>query len=131
MTAAFQVFLTILATTSATSHAADFFVTAVLREFPMKSGETIYKDYYINAGANNGLRQGAFIEAIRKMPAYDNVNSKLVGDTQVKIGRLQLIHVDKGLSIARLVVLYEKDKRPLIGHDAVMIGDLIQVAEKQ
>ena len=97
----------------------------------MKSGDALYKDYYINAGANNGLRSGAFIEAIRKLPAYDNINSKVLGDTQIKIARLQLIHVDKSISIARLVKFYEKDKTPLAGHDSVMIGDVIQVAEKQ
>lgn len=111
--------------------AADFMVTAVIRDFPMKSGETIYKDYYINAGANNGLKKGVFIDAVRKLSAFDNINSKLLGDTQIKIARMQLIHVDKGVSIARLVKFYEKDKTPLVGHDAVMIGDFIEVAEKQ
>lgn len=121
----------VLAGTIGTAHSADFMVTAVVREFPMKSGETLYKDFYINAGSNNGLRKGAYIEAMRKMAAFDNVNSKLAGDTQVKIARLQIIHIDKNLSIARLVKFYEKDKNPIAGFDTVMIGDVIQVAEAQ
>ena len=124
-------FIALILSFATTAQSSDFIVTAVIREFPMKSGEALYKDYYINAGANNGLRSGAYIEAIRKLSAYDNINSKLLGDTQIKIARLQLIHVDKTISVARLVKFYEKDKTPIAGHDAVMIGDVIQVAEKQ
>jgi hypothetical protein len=55
----------------------------------------------------------------------------MIGDTPVKVARLKLIHVDKGLSIARLVKFYEKDKTPIAGFDSVMIGDLIEVSTEQ
>ena len=113
------------------NHAADFFITSVIRELPMKAGEVLYKDYYINAGTNNGLKKGLVIEAVRKISAFDNINSKLVGDTSIKIAKLRLIHVDKGVSIARLVKYYDKETTPITGYDSVMIGDLIEVAEKQ
>ncbi|MBI3544868.1 MAG: hypothetical protein HY075_16470 [Deltaproteobacteria bacterium] len=113
------------------NHASDFFVTSVVRELPMKAGEVVYKDYYVNAGTNNGLRKGLVIEAVRKLSAFDNINSKLLGDTPVKIARLKIIHVDKTVSIARLEKFYEKEATPLTGFDAVMIGDLVQVAERQ
>ena len=123
------VLVSVLGATGA--QATEFFVTSVIREFPMKAGEAQYKDYYINAGSNNGLHKGLIIEAVRRMPAYDNINSKLIGDTPVKIARLKLIHVDKGVSVARLVKFYEKENTPLAGFDSVMIGDFIEVAEKQ
>jgi hypothetical protein len=113
------------------SHATDFIVMSVVRDFPMKLGETTYKDFYINAGSNNGLRKGLLLEAVRKMPAYDNMNSKLGGDTSIKIAKLRLIHVDKNISVARLVKFYEKETTPLAAIDSVMIGDFIEVAEKQ
>jgi len=116
---------------AAHSRGAEFFVTSVIREIPMKQGDAAYRDFYVNAGSNNGLRQGVFLEAIRKMPVYDNINSKLLGDTTVKIARLRVIHVDKDLAIARLVKFFEKETTPLAGFDSVMIGDLIQVSEKQ
>lgn len=123
--------MTAAAFTAKSANAADFFVTSVVRDFPMKAGETIYKDYYINAGTNNGLKKGIFIEAVRKVSAFDNINSKVMGDTAVKIARLQIIHIDKSVAIARLIQFYDKAKTPLAGHDAVMIGDTIEVAEKQ
>ncbi len=113
------------------NHASDFFITSVIRELPMKTGEVLYKDYYINAGTNNGLKKGLVIEAVRKISAFDNINSKLVGDTSVKIAKLKLIHVDKGVSVARLLKYYDKETTPITGYDSVMIGDLIEVAEKQ
>ena len=114
-----------------TAHAAEFFITSVIRDFPMRAGEKLYKDYYVNAGTNNGLREGAFIEAVRKVPIFDNINSKLLGDTGIKIARLKIIHVDKNVSIARMVKFYDKETTPQTGFDDVMIGDLIRVAEKQ
>jgi hypothetical protein len=113
------------------ANASEFFVTAVVRDVPMKSGEIQYKDYYINAGVNNGLRKGLFIEATRKLGAFDNINSKALGEAQIKVARLKLIHVDKTISIARLVKFYDKETTPLTGGEGVMIGDLIEVAEKQ
>ncbi len=114
-----------------TAQATEFFVTSVIREFPMKLGEVMHKDFYINAGANHGLKKGAFLDALRKMPVYDNINSKLLGDTNIKIARMKIIHVDKNFAIARLVSYFEKDVAPLGGYDSVMIGDLIEVSDKQ
>lgn len=114
-----------------TAHASEFMITSVIRDIPMKNGETVFKDFYINAGTNNGLRKGAFLDAVRKMAVYDNLNSKMTGDTQVKIARLRVIHVDQGYAIGRLVKMYEKENSPLPGVDAPMIGDLIEVSEKQ
>ncbi|MBI2606925.1 MAG: hypothetical protein HYW49_12700 [Deltaproteobacteria bacterium] len=113
-----------------TSH-AEFFVTSVIRDVPMKQGEAQYKDFYINAGTNNGLQKGVFLDALRKMAVFDNINSKLAGNTPVKIARLKVIHVDKSVCVARLVKFYEKETTPLAGFDNVMIGDLIEVSEKQ
>lgn len=110
---------------------AEFAVVSVLRNLPMKSDDEIAKDYYINAGSNNGLKTGAFIEAQRKMPVHDTLHSKVIGDTAVTIARLKLIHVDKNVSIARLVQFYERKSSPLGGFDDIMVGDLIRVAEKQ
>lgn len=116
---------------STTARAQDFFVTSVVRDFPLTSGEKNPADYYVNAGSSNGLRKGLTIEAVRKLPIYDNMNSKLIGDTSVKIARMKIIHVDKTYSIARLVKMYDKAETPLAGHYNVMIGDLVEVAEKQ
>ncbi|HRK02714.1 MAG TPA: hypothetical protein PLH57_08620 [Oligoflexia bacterium] len=116
---------------STNARAEDFYVTSVVRDFPLSGNEKSPVDYYINAGSVNGLRKGISIEAIRKMPIYDNMNSKLMGDTSVKIARMKVIHVDKTYSVARLVKMYDKTETPLAGHYSVMIGDLIEVSEKQ
>lgn len=111
--------------------AGEFFVTSVIREIPMKSDDVVFKDFYINAGSNNGLRKGIYLDAIRKLTTYDNLNSKMLGETSVRIARLRLIHVDKNFSIARLVNMYDKTRTPISGYDSVMVGDLVEVSEKQ
>ncbi len=122
-------FLTVLSTHLA--EAGDFVVTAVIRELPLRKGEAVFKDIYINAGSSNGLKKGAALEAVRKMQVFDNLNSKLTGEAQVKIARLRLIHVDKTSSIARLEKMYDKASTPLAGHDSIMIGDLVEVSGNQ
>lgn len=126
-----QMGLIVAASPQIISNGADFFITSVIREVPMKQNDTQYKDFYINAGVNNGLRKGVFIDAIRKMGVYDNMNAKLIGDTPVKVARLKVIHSDKTVSIARLVKYYDKEETPLSGYDSVVVGDLIEVSEKQ
>ena len=113
------------------SNAADFAVVSVVRNFPMKADDEVAKDFYINAGTNNGLKEGAFLDAMRKVAIHDNFNSKILGDTSVPIARLKLIHVDKNMGIARLVQFYERKVTPYTGYDDIMVGDLIRVSQKQ
>jgi hypothetical protein len=110
---------------------SEFYITSVIREVPMKPSDHQYKDFYINAGTNNGLRKGVYLDAIRKIGIYDNINSKMIGDTTVKVARLKVIHTDKNFSIARLVEYYDKQDTPVSGYDSVIVGDLIQVSDKQ
>ncbi len=112
-------------------YAGEFAVVSVVRNFPMKSDDEIAKDYYINAGTNNGLKEGAFLEALRKVSIHDNVNAKVVGDTAVPIARLKIIHVDKSMGIARVIKFFERKLTPNAGFDDVMVGDLIKVSQKQ
>ncbi|MGE4231877.1 MAG: hypothetical protein AB7F43_00975 [Bacteriovoracia bacterium] len=109
---------------------ADFFVTSVVRELPMKPGENSYKDFYINAGSANGLQTGMSLVAIRSLENYDNLNRKMLNNAMVKVANLKLIHVDKHVSIARLVNMLPKEETPLSGFDSVMIGDRIEVTSR-
>ncbi len=111
--------------------AADFYVTSVIRDVPMSKGEIVPKDYYINAGVNNGLQEGVVLDVRRKMITYDNINSRVIGNTAIKIAKIKVIHSDGNFSIARMVKWNERDKTPLAGYDGVMIGDLIEVASNQ
>lgn len=110
----------------------DFYILSVVNELPMGTrNEVLFKDYYVNAGLKNGLKKGAFIDAFRKMSSSDNLNGKFIGDTFIKVGRLQIIHIDENLSIARLIHLYSKKNHPIPGHDGILTGDLIQVSDHQ
>ncbi len=114
-----------------TTHAADFQVISVIRTLPLKNDEAILKDYYINAGTNNGLTSGATLDAMRKLPVYDNTNNKVISDTLVPVAKLKIIYVDKAMAVARLVRVLDKQKTPIMSVDDVIIGDKIKVAESQ
>lgn len=108
----------------------DFYVTSVIRNFPMKSGDPVYHDFYINAGKNNGLKNGMQLDAIRKVSAFDNLNSKVIGDAKLRIAKLKVIHADEKVSVARLMEYSSKENTPLAGHESVMMGDLVEVTGK-
>jgi hypothetical protein len=113
------------------AHGADFTVISVVRSLPMKSGDPVIKDYYINAGSNNGLKEGAFIEALRRIPVYDNIASKVLQDTQIPVARMKIIYVDKNISVARVVKINEAKDQPQTMWSDIIIGDSIRVAQKQ
>ncbi len=117
--------------TSAPAMAGDFAVVSVVRTLPMKTDDTIVKDYYINAGTNNGLVNGATLDARRKVPVYDNINAKVVNDTAIPVAKLKVIHVDTNMAIARMVQMVDRKTNPNPGFDDIMIGDTVRVAEKQ
>lgn len=113
------------------SLAQEFVITSIVRELTMKAGEQAFKDVYINAGSSNGLKSGAYLEAMRRLPMFDNINNKVVGNTPVKIARLKLIYVDRNFSVARLIKMYDKETTPLSGYESVMVGDFIEVSKNQ
>lgn len=111
--------------------AIDFTVVSVYKSFPMRNGEEGAKDYYINAGSQNGLKQGAIMEAMRRMSVHDNQNAKVLGDTRIPVAKLQIIHVDKNSSIARLVKMLDRKENPNPIFEDVMSGDFVRVSQTQ
>jgi hypothetical protein len=117
--------------TTLTAQAGDFAVISVVRTLPMKTDDVIVKDYYINAGTNNGLVSGATLDAHRKMPVYDNINAKVVMDTSIPVAKLKVIHVDGNMAIARMVQMLDRKSNPNPGFDDIMIGDVVKVSKQQ
>ncbi len=116
---------------STLSQASDFAIISVIRSMPMRADEPIVKDYYVNAGTNNGLVKGAILEAHRKLAVYDNSSSKVLQDTTVPVGTLKIIHVDSTTAVARLIKTEDTKETPITPWADVVVGDAIRVATKQ
>jgi hypothetical protein len=113
------------------SQAQEFVVYGVHKDLDLGNpGETPQKDYYLNMGSSQGVREGSLIEVHRRMPTYDLIAEKLHKDVIFPIARLKVIHAESNASIARLEKVLPADKTPVTGSPrAVMVGDLIRAAQ--
>jgi hypothetical protein len=114
---------------SANLLAADFIVYSVYKAIDMGNpGEVTQKDYYVNMGSANGLRNGAILEVHRRVATYDLLSQKLYKDVEFPIGKLKVIHVEPYASIARLDALAPAETTPAAETRAIMVGDAIFIS---
>jgi hypothetical protein len=107
---------------------AEFVVYSVYKAIDLGNpGETPQKDYYVNMGSANGVRDGSTLEVIRKVATYDLLSEKLYKDVSFPIARLKVIHVEPNASIARLEKVLPAEKTPAVANRAVMVGDAVQI----
>lgn len=98
----------------------------VRRNLAMNAKDAITRDYYVNAGTQDGLKAGMVLSVYRRDPifdAYDDIRD----DLYAPVGQIKLIHVQRTLSIARLVGVSKSSNSPIIDFRAVMIGDRIDL----
>lgn len=103
-------------------------VVDVRRNITLSDEEKVYKDFYLNAGANTALKKNLVVKATRKI-TVKNQGQKVIGSFTTVVGLLKIIHVDGGVAIARLVELIPRDDQPMLEQTGIMIGDQIEVAE--
>jgi hypothetical protein len=85
------------------------------------------KDYYVNMGSSNGIRNGSYLEVVRKISTYDLLSEKLYKDMQFPIARLRVIHVEGNAAIARLDRFMPDEATPALSNHAVMVGDIVKL----
>lgn len=98
----------------------------VRRNLAMNSKDTVTRDYYVNAGTQDGLKSGMILSVYRRDPifdAYDDIRD----DLYAPVGQIRLIHVQRTLSIARLVAISKTTTSPIVDFRSVMIGDRIDL----
>lgn len=95
---------------------------------PLEPDEQVHHDFYINAGAELGFKKGMFVSVVRPVPVHDPIQNKQQGTLNIGVARLQVIHVEKQLTVARLVAELTDDERPVLEFESVMIGDRIDLS---
>lgn len=121
--------VTLSGMTATAGQGSDFFVYSIYRELDMGNpGETPQKDYYINMGSANGLREGSLVDVIRRVSTYDAVAEKIHTEVKYKIATLKIIHVEPTVAVARLNKLIPPSKMPAPVIKGVMLGDSIRLS---
>lgn len=104
----------------------DVQVFEVRRNLQMKEDEPVQHDYYINAGADEGLKPGMTLQVFRRLPVHDSFGRASNEDMVVSIATLKLIHVQRAVSIGRKLA-DRQGAVPVLDFGNVMSGDRVDL----
>lgn len=113
--------------TVAPARAQEVTVFDVRKNLPMSDDEPVYRDFYINAGSNAGIKSGMIITVIRKRALYDPYQNNNPSDLSVPVGELKVIHVQKDMSVARLHRTFDRDNMPILEFNFILVGDRLDL----
>ncbi len=99
----------------------------VRKSLPMTAQENAYHDYYINAGTEVGLKPGAIVTVTRYVPLHDPMQNRSQGDLAVPVAKLQVIHAQNNLAVARFHSAFDRKSLPVLEYEGVMAGDRVEV----
>ncbi len=99
----------------------------VRRSLPLEPDEEVTKDFYINAGPESGLKKGVYVSVVRALPIHNPIQNKQQAELNVPVGKLKIIDVQRGITVARLETELSDDERPTLEFEGVMVGDHIDL----
>jgi hypothetical protein len=109
------------------SHAQEISVVDVRRNITLAENDTVYKDFYLNAGPSSGLKKNLVVTAVRKINIRDASGANAVGEIMVPVGQLKVIAVYDKVAVAREFNLLSRDELPMLEQTGIMTGDRIDV----
>lgn len=107
--------------------AADLNIIEVRRNIPLSDDAPVYKDFYINAGADAGLKKNLVVTVLRKMAIRDATGTQTYGEMDVPVGQLKIIALTGRVAIAREYLLTSRDDQPMLEQIGLMIGDRLEL----
>jgi len=108
--------------------AADLNIIEVRRNIPLSDEAPVYKDFYINAGLEAGLKKNMVVTVYRKLTVRDATGTQTYGDLEVPVGQIKVISAQGRVSVAREYKLTSRDDEPMLEQTGLMIGDRIDLA---
>jgi hypothetical protein len=124
--AAIQLFTVTAALAQSLTSAPQIFDVRI--SLPLEPEDEAYHDFYINAGPEAGFKKGMFVTVVRLVPVHDPIQNKQQATLTVDVARLQVIHVERNITVARLDSEFTDEDRPTLEYESVMIGDRIDPA---
>jgi hypothetical protein len=118
--------------TASMSFSKDYVIYSIAQEFPMGvPGEVLKKNFYVNMGANQGIKEGTTLDVFRMISVLDPYESKKRYSHKIKIGELSVLHAEESSSIGVLKKTMDSTEDPLFEIGKLMIGDHVNVSVKE
>jgi len=125
-------FLLLTLITVHTVQARDFIIYSIGLEVPMGTeGEKLQKNYYINMGTNQGVKQGTRLDVVRTIAKQNPYDSNKRYTHQVKVGELVVLHTEEENAITHMEKFKKDNPNVLFEINDFMIGDSVQIHVKK
>lgn len=102
-------------------------IIEVRRNIPLADTDPVYRDYYINAGLDAGLKPNQVVVAVRKVNAKDAAGTLSFGELLIPVGQLKIIFAQSRIAVAREYKLLGREDLPMLEQIGVLIGDQIDL----
>ena len=128
MTQILFIFILALTITSLNVFADEILIIDSKRNIPLSDEETVYKDFYINAGENAGLKKNLVVSVKRQIKIKDSA-AKSIGEFETLVGKVRIIHAENKVAIGREYQLQNRDEDPMLEQVGLMTGDRIDLKD--
>ena len=98
------------------------------RPISLTSTQTTYRDFYINGGIEHGVKKGMILTVTRRLTLYDTYRANSPKEIMVEVGRVKIIHAQKGLSVARHYGTFSRTNKAVLENDFIMVGDKVDMS---
>jgi hypothetical protein len=109
--------------------AADISIVDVRRNIPLSDEEPAVKDFYINAGSDDGIKKNLVVMVYRGLNVRDASGAQSYGEIVIPVGQLQVIAVYQKLSVAREYKILARDENPMLEQAGIMNGDKVELKD--
>lgn len=113
----------------ANAQSPEMMVIDVRKNIPLSDTDPVYKDFYINAGSESGLKRNQVVTVYRKLSVRDSTGSQTFGELTIPVGRLKLISVQNRLAVAREFNLISREDEPMLEQIGLMVGDRLDLTD--
>ncbi len=114
--------------TSTGIFAKDYVIYSIAHELPLKNDVTnTKKNFYVNMGAGQGLKNGTTLDVYRNIFQTDPLNNNKRHIYKVKVGLLEVLHTEDGEAIAYKKEFLNNEKSPVLDLEDFMVGDSVSV----
>jgi hypothetical protein len=83
------------------------------------------RDIILNAGSNSGMSKGMTLTVKRHIPILDPYRENKQRELEIDFAKLEVVHVQDDISVARVSKLYPIDEALSVGLRSVLIGDYV------
>ncbi len=88
--------------------------------------QVIKKNFYVNMGAQQGLKKGTRLDVFRVVSVLDPYDNRKRVNYKVKVGELKVIHTNDEAAIS--VVHKLEEEVPVLELDQFIVGDHVAVS---